>query len=78
MSPRIREDAYLDAEAYRMYVRQSQQLYQQAVNHVNGEMEIAGIDCHNNQLFVGCEDGGLLVWDVNVRGRRSFGSCSYM
>lgn len=78
MSPRIREGAYLDAEAYHMYMRQSQQLYQQAVNHVNGEMEISGIDCHNNQLFVGCEDGGLLVWDVNVRGRRSFGSCSYM
>ncbi|GEQ68000.1 hypothetical protein JCM33374_g1666 [Metschnikowia sp. JCM 33374] len=72
------ENSFFDAQSYRNYMRQSQESYQQSVNHVNGEMEIAGLDWNENQLFVGCEDGGLLAWDVNVRARRSFGSFSYV
>lgn len=51
--------------------------YQQSVNHTHGEMELSGLDWHDNQLYIGCEDGGILLWDVNVRARRSFGSFSY-
>ncbi|WPK27251.1 hypothetical protein PUMCH_004628 [Australozyma saopauloensis] len=52
-------------------------LYMQAGNHVNGEMQLSGIDWYDNQLFIGSEDGGFCEWDVNVRGRRSFGSFSF-
>lgn len=58
--------------------RRRHELYLQSVNHVNGEMEIAGIDWNDNQLYIGCEKGGVLVWDVNVRARRSCGSFSYV
>ncbi|OBA23224.1 hypothetical protein METBIDRAFT_34269 [Metschnikowia bicuspidata var. bicuspidata NRRL YB-4993] len=58
--------------------RRAQELYRQSVSHVNGEMEIAGLDWLGNQLLVGCEDGGFLVWDVNLRARRSLGSFSYV
>lgn len=51
--------------------------YQQSAKHVHGEMELSGIDWFDNQLYIGCEVGGLLAWDVNVRARRSFGSFSY-
>lgn len=52
--------------------------YQQLVNHIHGEMELSGIDWLDNQLYIGCEDGGVMTWDVNVRARRSFGSFSYV
>lgn len=51
--------------------------YQQSVNHTNGEMELSGVDWFDNQLYIGCEDGGILCWDINVKARRSFGSFSY-
>lgn len=51
--------------------------YQQLVNHTHGEMELAGVDWFENQLYIGCEDGGVLAWDINVKARRSFGSFSY-
>lgn len=47
--------------------------YQQAVNHAHGEMELAGLDWFEDQLYIGCDDGGVLCWDINVRARRSFG-----
>lgn len=52
--------------------------FQQSVNHIHGEMELSGIDWLDNQLYIGCEDGGIVTWDVNVRARRSFGSFSYV
>lgn len=52
--------------------------YQQSVKYIHGEMELAGLDWYDNQLYIGCEDGGLIAWDVNLRARRSFGSCSYV
>lgn len=58
--------------------RYCQDSYQQSVNNVHGEMEISGVDWFDNQLYIGCEDGGLFTWDVNVRARRSFSSCSYI
>lgn len=51
--------------------------YQQSVNHTHGEMELSGMDWYDNQLYIGCEDGGILLWDINVRARRSIGSFSY-
>lgn len=51
--------------------------YMQSGNHVNGEMQLSGFDWYENLLIIGSEDGGLSEWDVNVRGRRSFGSFSY-
>ncbi|KAM9894442.1 hypothetical protein OXX79_008704 [Metschnikowia pulcherrima] len=56
----------------------AQESYSQSLNHVNGEMEIAGMDWYGNRLFVGSEDGGMLVWDVNARARRSCGSFSFV
>lgn len=55
-----------------------QESYQKSVNHIHGEMELAGIDWFDRQLLIGCEDGGILSWDINVLGRRSFGSFSYV
>lgn len=51
-------------------------LYQQSANHTHGEMELLGLDWYENQLYIGCDDGGVLVWDINVRARRSFGGYS--
>lgn len=52
--------------------------YQQSVNHIHGEMELSGLDWFDNQLYIGCEDGGLVAWDVNVHARRSMGSFSFV
>ena len=51
--------------------------YMQSANHVNGEMQLSGVDWFDNQLYVVSEDGGVCEWDVNARGRRSFGSFSF-
>lgn len=57
------------------------QLYQDAylnyLNHIHGEMEISGIDWFDKELYVGCENGGIIKWHINEVGRRSFGSFSY-
>lgn len=50
--------------------------YQQSVNHTHGEMELSGLDWFEDQLYIGCDDGGVLCWDINVRARRSFGGYS--
>lgn len=63
-----------EAQMFRRYFHDS---YMQSGNHVNGEMQLSGIDWFDNQLYVGSEDGGLCEWDVNVKGRRSFGSFSF-
>lgn len=55
-----------------------QDAYQQALKHVHGEMELAGVDWHGSQLFIGGEDGGIVNWDVNVMARRSRGSFSFV
>lgn len=54
-----------------------QDSYMQTENHVNGEMQLSGLDWYDNQLYICSEDGGISEWDVNVRGRRSFGSFSF-
>lgn len=54
-----------------------QDSYMQTENHVNGEMQLSGLDWYNNQLYICSEDGGISEWDINVRGRRSFGSFSF-
>lgn len=63
-----------EAQNFRRYFHDS---YMQSGNHVNGEMQLSGIDWFDNQLYVGSEDGGLCEWNVNVKGRRSFGSFSF-
>lgn len=54
-----------------------QDSYMQTENHVNGEMQLSGLDWYDNQLYICSEDGGISEWDINVRGRRSFGSFSF-
>lgn len=52
--------------------------YQQSYNHIDGEMELAGLAWYGNKLLIGCERGGILTWDINQMARRSFGSFSYV
>lgn len=52
--------------------------YQQSYNHIDGEMELAGLAWYGNKLLIGCEKGGVFTWDINQRARRSFGSFSYV
>lgn len=72
----VQEDC-TDHERLVQYQRYYHELYQQSMNHICGEMKISGIDWHDNLLFVGGLDGGVLRCDINVRARRSFGSFSY-
>ncbi|CUM65954.1 uncharacterized protein PRCAT00003607001 [Priceomyces carsonii] len=68
------ESATSSNSAYRNYCQDS---YQQSVNHIHGEMELSGVDWFDRKLMIGCEEGGVLSWDVNDMARRSFGSFSY-
>lgn len=52
--------------------------YQKSVNHINGELELCGLDWYDNRLFVGSENAGIMNWEVNLLGRNSFGSYSYV
>lgn len=49
-----------------------------AANQVNGEMNVSGIDWMGERLLVGSEDGGILAWDMNSRGRKGNGVYAYM
>lgn len=58
--------------------------YQQTISHIYGEMELSGIEfCNPNnsndsKILLGCQDAGILMWDINGVGRRSFGSFDYV
>lgn len=52
--------------------------YQQSYNHIDGEMELAGLAWYGHKLLIGCERGGMLTWDINQMARRSFGSYNYL
>lgn len=56
----------------------SNSTYQNANNHIHGEMEISGFDWYDSKLLIGCEYGGIMSWDVNYIARRSFGSFSFV
>lgn len=71
-------NAHTTARSNSSYDTHYQEAYQKSVNHIHGEMELAGVDWFDRQLLIGCEDGGVLNWDINVLGRRSFGSFSYV
>ncbi|CUM56701.1 unnamed protein product [Debaryomyces tyrocola] len=71
-------NAHTAARSNSSYDTYYQEAYQKSVNHIHGEMELAGVDWFDRQLLIGCEDGGVLNWDINVLGRRSFGSFSYV
>lgn len=57
--------------------------YQQTISHIYGEMELSGIEfcnpdnSNNSKILLGCQDAGILMWDINGVGRRSFGSFDY-
>lgn len=67
----------VDSQNFPQHSRHHVDSYQQTGNHKNGEMELSGLDWFDTHLYIGCEDGGVLAWDVNERARRSFGSFSY-
>lgn len=52
--------------------------YQQADNHIYGEMELSGLDWFDSKLLIGSEGGGILSWDVNHQARRSFELFSFV
>ncbi|EGV66867.1 hypothetical protein CANTEDRAFT_112372 [Yamadazyma tenuis ATCC 10573] len=52
--------------------------YHNAENHIHGEMELSGLDWYGSKLLIGCENGGIISWDVNYIARRSFGSFSFV
>lgn len=46
-------------------------------SQINGEINLSGIDWYGEKLLVGCQDGGILTWDMNTRGRNCSGNFSY-
>ncbi|RLV92891.1 Uncharacterized protein JA1_002837 [Spathaspora sp. JA1] len=72
-----RSDSYI----YSNYCDDS---YQQTSNHVNGEMELSGIEfcdphsTNDSKIMIGCQDAGILMWDINGISRRSFGRFDYV
>ncbi|KAG7660432.1 uncharacterized protein J8A68_006058 [[Candida] subhashii] len=58
--------------------------YQQCTNHIHGEMELSGIEfvdpkyTNNSKIIIGCQDAGILMWDINGISRRSFGNFDYV
>jgi len=67
-----------------MYLTYCDDLYQQHTNHQHGEMELLGIEFVNDdvtgdlKIVVGCQDAGVLMWDVNAVTRRSIGSFDFV
>ncbi|EMG47699.1 hypothetical protein G210_1890 [Candida maltosa Xu316] len=58
--------------------------YQQSSNHIHGEMELSGIEFINanfindSKIIIGCQDSGMIVWDINGISRRSIGSFDFV
>lgn len=76
----LRPETRQESSYYTMHCDDS---YQQAINHVHGETDICGIefcspDGGDLKVLIGCQKGGVLVWDVNGESRRSFGSWGYV
>ncbi|EGW29873.1 uncharacterized protein SPAPADRAFT_63492 [Spathaspora passalidarum NRRL Y-27907] len=72
-----RSDSYI----YSNYCDDS---YQQCTNHIHGEMELSGIEfcdphsTNDSKIMIGCQDAGILMWDINGVSRRSFGRFDYV
>lgn len=77
VNPNAISDAYNEIHAATTNTHYYHDAYQQAVNNVHGELELCGVDWYENKLYIGCEDGGVVTWEVNSRSRRSFGCYSY-
>ncbi|RCK65380.1 hypothetical protein Cantr_01033 [Candida viswanathii] len=68
-----------------MYSTYCDDLYQQSTNHMHGEMELLGIEfinhderLNNSKIIIGCQDSGMLMWDINGVSRRSVGSFDFV
>lgn len=44
---------------------------------MNGEVDLTGLDWHNNKIYIGHQEGGIMTWDVNVTSLSSRGCCSF-
>lgn len=83
-SPSISSATPLSTSSSYMYLTYCDDLYQQHTNHQHGEMELLGIEFVNDsitgdlKIVVGCQDAGVLMWDVNAVTRRSIGSFEFV
>lgn len=83
-SPSISSATPLSTSSSYMYLTYCDDLYQQHTNHQHGEMELLGIEFVNDSItgdlkvVVGCQDAGVLMWDVNAVTRRSIGSFEFV
>lgn len=83
-SPSTTSATPLSTSSSYMYLTYCDDLYQQHTNHQHGEMELLGIEFVNDSItgdlkvVVGCQDAGVLMWDVNAVTRRSIGSFEFV
>ncbi|KAG5419590.1 hypothetical protein I9W82_003358 [Candida metapsilosis] len=83
-SPSVSSATPLSASSSYMYSTYCDDSYQQHTNHQHGEMELSGIEFVNDavtgdlKIVVGCQDAGVLMWDVNAVSRRSIGSYEFV
>ncbi|KAI5958757.1 hypothetical protein CANMA_004174 [Candida margitis] len=83
-SPSMASATSLSASSSYMYSTYCDDSYQQHTNHQHGEMELSGIEFVNDaitgdlRIVVGCQDAGVLMWDVNAVTRRSIGSFEFI
>ncbi|KAI5965025.1 hypothetical protein KGF57_000818 [Candida theae] len=83
-SPLISSATPLSTSSSYMYSTYCDDSYQQHTNHQHGEMELSGIEFVNDpvtgelKIVVGCQDAGVLMWDVNAVTRRSIGSFDFV
>ncbi|EER31473.1 conserved hypothetical protein [Candida tropicalis MYA-3404] len=72
----------ITASSSYMYSTYCDDSYQQSTNHFNGEMELSGIEFMSNEMnskiLIGCQDSGMLMWDINGVSRRSAGSFEFV
>ncbi|KAI5949354.1 hypothetical protein KGF54_005589 [Candida jiufengensis] len=79
-----RQATSLSSSSSYIYSNYCDDSYQQQTNHVHGEMELSGVefiqDSHTNnlKLVIGCQDAGLLSWEINDVCRRSIGSFEFV
>ncbi|KAI5959897.1 uncharacterized protein KGF55_005129 [Candida pseudojiufengensis] len=72
------------SNSYNYYTNYCDDSYQQQTNHINGEMEISGIEflqeptTNNLKLIISCQDAGILEWEINDVCRRSIGSFEFV
>ncbi|CAI5760469.1 unnamed protein product [Candida verbasci] len=68
------------SDSYMLNSNYVEDSYQQYSNHIHGEMELSGIEFCNplnssdSKIIIGCQDAGILMWDINTNSRRSFSS----